>query len=488
MLDREEVRSLLEPHLHDDVTAEKYEPEHMEASRLLTATRFDLAFKLFFLKMKTYDTALAEQIYAEHINALTLGKFSEPGNDDKSSIDHYLEAFEQTFESMREKGFDKTTSLIPLSKNGSIANGAHRLASAIYLKQDVDCVRLATFDHLYDYTFFYKRKLSRQTLDVVATTFVEYANDVYIAYIWPTANAKMEQITAILPNIVYTKEVALEQNGAHNLLSQVYQGEQWLGSVEDGFEGVKGKLVECFRSYDPVKVIAFQASTLDEVLKIKEQLREAFAVGKHSIHITDTKEEALQAARLLFNDNGIHFLNHARPNRYLSVHEQMRQFKIFALKNALPLDECLLDSSMVLAFYGLREARDIDYLSCSSVSIEVEDESIERHDSEMVYHGQSSMELIMDPKYYFTFNGLKFVSFEQVYRMKGNRAEAKDDRDRKMMEALIEKDVFKERLNSIRQTLYYGKIKARQNLVDILHDLGMYDAIKRLYDVIWRSR
>lgn len=488
MLDRAEVRSLVEPHLHDDVTAESYEAEHIEASSLLTATRFDLAFKLFYLKIKAYDVALAEQIYAEHINALTLGKFSEPGNDEKSSRERYLEAFEQTFDSMREKGFDKTTSLVPLSKNGSIANGAHRLASAIYLKQDVDCVRLATFDHLYDYSFFYKRNLSRKTLDAVATTFIEYATGVYIAYIWPTANAKMEQVTAIIPNIVYTKEVTFEQNGAHNLLSQVYQGEQWLGSIENGFEGVKGKLVECFRSYDPVKVIAFQASTLDEVLVIKEQLREAFGVGKHSIHITDTKEESLQAARMLFNDNGIHFLNHARPNRYVSVHEQMRQFKAFALKNALPVDECLLDSSMVLALYGLREARDIDYLTCSSVTIEAVEESIELHDSEMVYHGQSSSELIMDPKYYLTFNGLKFVSFEQVYRMKGNRAEAKDDRDRKMMEGLIEKDIFKERLNSLRQTLYYGKIKARQRLVDILHDIGMYDAMKRLYDVVRRSR
>lgn len=487
MLDRAAVESRLEPHLHDDLSAQEYEVKTLKASGLLRATRFDLAFKLLYLELSSYDVPWAEAVYIEHIKALTLGKFIEPGSDEKDSMARYLEAFEATFESIKKKGFDSDQSLIPLSVNGSIANGAHRVASAIYLKQTVAVVGLDTFDHLYDYDFFYKRGVPGTMLDAAATTFVKYAEDVYIAYIWPTAKASMGQITGIIPNIVYVKEVSLGQDGAHNLLSQVYQGEAWLGTIEDGFKGVKGKLVECFRTYDPIRVIAFQASGLNEVMSVKMRLRETFGVGKHSVHITDTKEEALQAARTLFNDNGIHFLEYARPNRYLSVHEQIGAFKAFVGRNGLPLDACLLDSSMVLALYGLREAKDIDYLTCAAIDVEPE-VSIERHDSELVYHAHSSAELIMDPRYHFFFDGVKFVAFDQLYVMKGNRAEAKDKRDRKMMEAMIERDRFKERLNSLRQSTFYAKIKARQAIVDTLHRIGLYDRAKRLYHLLKGGR
>ena len=44
------------------------------------------------------------------------------------------------------------------------------------------------------------------------------------------------------------------------------------------------------------------ADSLDDVLIIKEQVRELFNVGKHSVHITDTKEEAIRTARIVCND------------------------------------------------------------------------------------------------------------------------------------------------------------------------------------------
>ena len=57
-------------------------------------------------------------------------------------------------------------------------------------------------------------------------------------------------------------------------------------------------------------------------MKIKDKIREVFNVGKHSVHITDTKEEAIRTARVVFNDNSIHFLNYAKPNKYISIHKK----------------------------------------------------------------------------------------------------------------------------------------------------------------------
>lgn len=94
------------------------------------------------------------------------------------------------------------------------------------------------------------------------------------------------------------------------MLSQIYYGEEWLGNVENNFKGSQGKLVECFKNFEPVRVIAFQADNLEEVIEIKEKIRDIFKIGKHSVHITDTKEEAIRVARIVFNNNSIHFLNY----------------------------------------------------------------------------------------------------------------------------------------------------------------------------------
>jgi len=465
-LKKDKLLQLIEPHFEKDLIQDSYEVKTIKASKLLTHTRFDLAFKLLYLEMIGKDVKFSKKIYKEHIRAFSLGKFTEPGNEDKNSIEVFFEEFHKTFEEIKTNGFDSSKTLIPVSKNGSIANGAHRVASAIYLDKDVECVQIDTPDHIYDYKFFYSRNVPREMLDVVATKFVEYAKGVHVAFVWPTAKGHDEKIESVIPNIVYRKEITLTPNGAHNLLSQIYYGEEWLGSVEDDFRGSKGKLVECFKSFDPVRIVAFQANSLDEVLKIKEKVREIFDVGKHSIHITDTKEEATRVARVVFNDNSIHFLNYAKPNRYISTHKKIEKFKEFILKNELDFNDVMLDGGIVLSAYGLRECSDIDYF--------VDDnEKLEHNDDE-------KLELIYNPKNYFYFNDLKFIAFKQLYKMKKNRNEEKDRNDSKMIEALIENDRFKKILSRWKQSFYYGKIKVRASLINLLKSVGLFEVAKKI--------
>lgn len=470
----------IEPHFENDLAQDSYETKAIKAKDLLAHTRFDLAFKLLYLEMIDRDVKFAKEIYKEHIRAFSLGKFTEPGNEEKNSIDRFIEEFHKTFADIKLNGFDGSKTLIPLSKNGSIANGAHRVASAIYLDKDVECVEIDTDDHIYDYKFFYIRNVPSEMLDVVATKFVEYADNVHVAFIWPTAQGHDDKIEKAIPNIVYRQEMALTPNGAHNLLSQIYYGEEWLGSVEDDFKGSKGKLVECFKSFNPVRIIAFQAENLDEVLKIKDKVRDIFNVGKHSIHITDSKEEALRVARVVFNDNSINFLNHAKPNKYISTYQKIDKFKEFIVHNELDAIDVLLDSSIILSVYGLREAKDTDFFSFDNNKIIKEFEDINIHDEELQYYQETKNELIYNPKNYFYFNDLKFVSFAQLYKMKKNRAEEKDSNDCKMMEALIENDGFKKIINKWKQSFYYGKIKVKMNLIKFLKNIRLYEVIKRI--------
>lgn len=475
------LQKLLEPHFKSDLILKAYDIQTIKARKLLSYTRYDLAFKLLYLEMKDKKVNFAKDFYKKHIGAFGLGEFIEPGNEQKNTIELFFEEFDNTLESIRRNGFDSCKSLIPLSRNGAIANGSHRLAAAIYTDKEVECVEIDTDNHIYDYKFFYERNMTMQSLDVAAMKYVEYADDLYIALLWPAAQGHDDAIEKIIPNIVYRKEVKLNPNGAHNLLSQIYYGEEWLGNIKNNFRGSQGKLVECFKTFNPIRIVVFQTDSLNEVLKIKDRIRDVFNIGKHSIHITDTKEEAIRTAKVLFNDNSIHFLNHARPNRYLSTHLKIAKFKNFILENDLNSQDILLDSGIVLSAYGLRESSDIDYLINDNSRIKIHDEELEGHDEELVFHDKEKDDLIYNPENYFIFNDLKFVSFAQLYKMKKNRNEIKDVNDCKMMEALIENDWLKQITNKLKQKLFYLTIKLRAKSVRALKRLGIYNIAKNFY-------
>lgn len=455
-------------------------------SSLLTHNRFDLAFKLLYLELKEQKLQFIKDIYEEHIRAFSLGKFTEPGNGNKNNIDKFFDEFNSIYEDIKRHGFNNSKTLIPLSKRGYLLNGAHRVSSAIFLNKSVDTIKVDFVDPKFDYKFFYKRNVDGLILDIVATKFVEYAENTYIAFIWPIAQGKDEELENIIPNIVYRKNIYLNPNGAHNLISQIYYGEDWLGDIDNNFAGSIGKSKECFLNDSDVKVIVFQASSLDVVLMVKENVRKLFNVGKHSIHITDTKEEAIRVARVVFNDNGVHFLNYAKPNKYKSTHIKLDKFKSFIKENKINSSDVVLDSGMVLSLYGIREARDIDFLISDKFSkLKYQDKELECHDEELEYHDEEKNNIIYNPNYYFYFNEIKFISFNQLYRMKKNRAEKnkdiKDVNDYKIMEALVENNNLKQFKNKIKQKIYYGIIKLRAKVIILLRKLNLYNFIREIY-------
>lgn len=475
------LQGLLDDHLAYRLDAPEYKLRQVKASSLITSNRLDLVFKIFYLEMKLIgQVEFAERLYREHIKILSLGRFREPGNQDKVGIERFLQDFEHCFESVRIKGLDEAISVIPLSEAGSIVNGSHRVACAYVAKNTVPVVTLSEPEHKYDAGFFIERGMERWLVEFAVTKFIEYADNCYIALIWPSAVGCDDIQGQMFPNVIHSKQVQLNINGAHNLISQIYYDESWLGSRNDNFPGAKNKLVECFKNQGPLRVVAFQAGSLGATQKIKQDIRDSFGIGKHSIHISDTKAEAVRIARILFNPNSIHFLNHGRPNRFASAIEGVYRFKRFLAKNELDSNLALVDSSHVLSLYGLRESRDIDFLS-SSRSLPVSDELIHNHVTELEFHGQSLGELVFNSRYYFYFEDLKFVSFEQLYKMKKRRGEKKDLNDMLLMDALIEQNILKEYIGLLRQKYFYSLAKLKILLIKVPLVRSLYRGIRSVY-------
>ena len=59
-------------------------------------------------------------------------------------------------------------------------------------------------------------------------------------------------------------------------------------------------------------------------------------------------------------------------------------------------------------------------------------------------------------------------------------SEEKDRNDCKMIEALIENDRFKKILSRWKQSFYYGKIKVRASLINLLKSVGLFEVAKKI--------
>ncbi|MBL1457965.1 MAG: hypothetical protein COA34_008900 [Methylophaga sp.] len=477
---KNDLLPLLECHFHENLTNSEYEVLFKPASELLTWNRLDLAFKLLYLEHKSNCITFAEEIYREHIEALTLGSYKEPGNSEKNSAQSFIDEFEHTFHAISSMGFDQNQSIIPLS-SGSIVNGAHRIASAIVAGKPVACVNIETEAHCYDYKFFYNRNVRTSSIEAAVSQFIEKAPNVHIALIWPSAIGHEKELISLIPNIIYRKDINLTGKGAKNLLINVYHSESWLGSYVNQFKGVQGKLVECFKTTNPLRAIAFQANTHEEVLLIKEKIRALYKLGKHSIHTTDTATEALRVSRILFNDNGVHFLNYAEPYKYSDNFSEIKKVHQFLKYSGLKPDDILIDGSLILSLYGIRKNQDIDYLTVREVIKEtLPILNINNHNEEAHYHGQEKNTLIANPKFHFYYEGIKFISFEQLYKMKKNRGEIKDINDCNMMDSLIENKWIRVIFHKVRQNIFYLNIKLKVRLITILQNLRIYNTLKKL--------
>ncbi|WP_417818977.1 hypothetical protein [Tritonibacter scottomollicae] len=481
---KNQLAGRIEPFILRLLERESYPVERIPSADLLTWNRLDLAFKLLFLDLKDRHPALARDIYKEDIRSQTLGTYTEHDNEGKNSFQKYLTTFEEISSSVDANGFDQDVSLIPVSSTGAIFNGSHRVASAIQAEARVACVRTELPIHVCDYRFYQRSGVSTKLIEMAVQEFIEHANDVYLAFLWPSGADNLKRSEEQFANVIYKKKVPLTLNGGRNLLLELYKHMDWIGSRKNGYSGIDQKLIECFPNQAELTILAFQAKSIEEVREIKEKVRAIHKIGFSSVHITDTKEEAVRVSKLVFNENGLHFLNYAKPYKF-DLESDITEFRQFVSSADVPQEDIAVDGSFLLALYGVRAAHDLDYLSAKE--IECPHGEFEAHDGQLIHHGVGKADLLYDPDYHFTWAGIKFISFGQLWRMKTNRGEQKDAYDVASMSQMLEPDNFKRRLNDLRQKAFFLRLRiwgATRNFVVLsLKKTGLYSMTRRLY---WR--
>ena len=420
----------------------------LDPCELLSRKRFDLMAKYIYARHRELgiDSDWASRLYTEHLRVFN--GFREPDGTGKIGIDAFMEAFHKTLDSIRKIGFDGDRSLIPVGRENILLDGSHRIAACILYNRKVSGVFCDEPAFIYDYPFFknftrhVKTGLLEKWSDPMALEYCRLKKNTYIVTIFPSAEGEDETVRGILQahgKIAYEKYVKLENYAPTLLIRQMYSGEDWIGGPRNCFDGARQKAELCFTKKGLVRVFVLEADEPQSIKTAKGKIRSIFNIGNHSVHINDSHADTLKLAQIFFNENSIHFLNNARPEYFERFHTLFQYYREWLAGQQMDPSYFCVDGSAVLAVYGLRQARDLDFLHFGCEKISTGIPMVESHNTETHHHITSRDDIIFNPENHFYYEGVKFVSLNILRAMKGKRNEEKDKRDRTLIDGLGKK-------------------------------------------------
>jgi hypothetical protein len=474
----------------------------INARELLGEDRFDLYAILFYIDCKVkgmQNLDFAISVYKERTRSITAYQFKEDCNSEKQNFEAFLNALDLLITTYQNDTFDATKKLIPIDKNGTLIDGAHRVACAAYFDKPVRVLQFTEREVIKTtYSVMRSKMLPDVVSDIMALTACKWHEDLFMVFFWPKSavNAtKQQQALELIRSrvsVLYEREMTLNYNAIRNLMIQLYGHMDWVGSIENDFESTYHKASDVWDERGYCRFVLVRADSCEAMLKLKAEARDIMGIGLSSIHSTDTIAETNLAVNALFNRNSLHFISYAKPTKFKSSFKLVEKFKsIIVAENKLP-EHYIIDSSMVLAIYGARQANDLDYYCLIPDDVLSQyDESIEEHDdTQKAYYDTSISDLILSPENYFEFNGLKFVSLENLHQFKLNRLnsthDTKDKDDIVLIENLLSTNPNKfaiwrsEMSIKIRRFNRIVNLKYHITRNMILQKMGLYDLLKRL--------
>lgn len=287
----------LQPHtvkIYNLVNEEVVE-EVIEATQLLAPSRFDLFAKLYYVRNREHNREEAERVYKEHIKVFN-PDWKEPGRDDKSCFEDFLDAFNVLIDCFLQQDFDSSRSLIPVTDGNIILDGAHRTAALAYYDRKVGIAKFTKVKPKveFDYMYFKERGLSWNILDLIANEMVQWLPNIYVACLWPKMTDKHNAVTSIMRNfkIAYQKTVKVNLASFKQLIAKVYENQSWVNNSDS----VNDKSLQCYGFNGKIEFIFFCGNSFDRILSVKSEIREMYGVGKHALHITDNVTETRDIA------------------------------------------------------------------------------------------------------------------------------------------------------------------------------------------------
>ncbi len=383
----------------------------MNPTDLLTHKRFDVVVK--YLYAANLSSEFYKNAYKEHLKIWN-------GFHERNPKKNGFEEFDNAFKSIINNTVDEP---VPVNPDGHIANGAHRLAAALYHQRPIN-TRNTNSNENYpieaDYKVFHKKGLQNHILQRTALEYAKLKSNTHVICLFPIAHTRIEEVMNIIEkhsNIFYKSSEVLNATGQLGLVKEIYLSDGWANE-----KGIRKKCKQCFRGMSKVSFVLIDAKNLETVKEMKKEIRALFKVGNHSVHINDYHIDTIRIAKTVFNDNSIHFLNNRKDVLFPNYKKLMSDTKSD--------DNTIMTGSTVLSLYGLRDCKDIDLIYFNNPPV----------DSHNQYVGTlyklTIDEIFNNPMYHLYYNGFKYVSLDVIKNMKKIRNEPKDVIDVKLAEQI----------------------------------------------------
>ncbi len=415
--------------------------------KLLSYKRIDVIPKYLYAihKDKGITSKWAENLYKEHIKVFNGGFEKYP---EKNSVEDFLKHFDKLLDSIKNKGFDKNSS-ISIDKENILLHGSHRFGASLAYNLPVFYKYKNKKAPNYNPHYF-KNKiryvssgLDQKWLDVIALEYCKLKKNTYGVTVFPSAESNEKEVKKILDKygeVFYEKKVLLNNHGPLNLIRQMYSEEKWLGNSKNNFKGGKNKVNNCFRKNKHTWFLLFESENLKKVKKAKQELRDIFRIGKHSVHINDEHKDTVKLAKVFLNKNSIHFLNNCKPKYFNNFYNLFKEFRSWIKQKNLNPEEFCITGSSVLSIYGIRDCNDLDFFHFPKKAEHPHDK-IKSHNKETKHYEDSVDDIIFNPENHFWFNGIKFASLNIIKKMKEKRKELKDIIDLRIINEFISTDI-----------------------------------------------
>lgn len=481
--------------------------ETINARALLGGQRFDLYAIMLYIDhyVKGLDMAYAREVYKERTRAITGYIYHEDGNKNKRSFNDYVVVLEKLIENFKHGNYESGRTLVPVSNDYVLIDGAHRTCCAAYFNKEIEVLRFLDHKGAQVSDEWLKNHLIPEAvLDKMALEAIKWHDNLFMFIFWPKSFLfpdfliRAKEIICNKTKKVYSSKKVMPYLAIRNLMIQVYGHMDWVGSINNDFRSTYKKADEVWDNNAQCMFIIVEASSCNEIISIKKEIRDLFGIGLASVHSTDNICETRIAANAVFNNNSLHFIMHAKPTKYKKSYQLVEKFKKAINGINSDKDLYIIDTSMVMAMYGLRPARDLDYYTLDRQN-SIAQPYIEEHDNlQKSYYNDTIDNLMLIPENHFVFNEIKFVSLKKLLEFKNNRFKAncdnKDKNDIILIEHVLNKSNDRWNMIYYRITIYLQrqwrilKYKSMNFSLALLEQTHLYNYIRYLWRMVKRLR
>jgi hypothetical protein len=392
------------------------------AASLLVPSRLDICSKIPLATAwkNGADERWGRDLYFSYLEKIhPFGGFNQDLG--KTTLEDYYFGFRQLFHSIASNGFNQELGGIPLGNKG-ITNGAHRVAVSVALGLEVSIEKSLDVDHVYDWRFLDEIGLDGVFVDGIMSEFLgHWPNTRIFCLMGLEAHVSngVEEYLNRNRNVIFRKTISLTSIGQRRLMQILYGANPWWN--HSLFETLT---LERFKgSTDGVTFVFIEAQSISDDIRLKDQLRRIFLHSESikKIHSTDTQEEVTRLSDTILNSNSIHFMNYAPIGAEAKVLTRIRQN---SEKSNSEYQEFTVDGSSILEMYSIRQANDLDYVNKGNIWHQ--SEALESHNHEYDTQLIKPSDLLSDPRAFFKWDGLKFMSLPALITFKAFRGEEKD--------------------------------------------------------------